>query len=124
MTDQDFEFQKFPGLQVHENADQWRHCQECVKRRGYYFFENVFDSDWLAQAREKLDSCWEQQLEKYGAEFLEKINDYGQIRGIMKDDGFFLSLLIHPIIYMTKSETWGGGFAPRRGRERPGKTRV
>ncbi len=69
-----------------------------MKRGGYYFFENVFDSDWLAQAREKLDSCWEQQLEKYGAEFLEKINDYGQIRGIMKDDGFFLNLLIHPTV--------------------------
>lgn len=91
-------YQKYPGIQQNSSADIWNYRYELLERDGYFLIENVLDSKTISKISELLDNIWTKQINQYGADFLQKIGDYGQIRGLILEDQEFLKLIVNPTI--------------------------
>ena len=92
------DYQVYKGLTVTVVKDDIDANLELLDRNGFFIVESVLQEKELEKIRVKMDVIWEKQLTKYGAEFLEKIGDYGQIRAMMLDEPYFYELIIHPEI--------------------------
>lgn len=101
------DFHRYPGIEIEQNESRIEVNLEKLKRDGYFLVKGVLSETDLAQIRSKMDAIWEGQLTQYGAEFLEKLGDFGQIRGMMKADSHFYDLIIHPIVEQYLAATVG-----------------
>jgi len=66
---------------------------------GYTIIENVLTPDELKIISEKLDKFDEEERNEFGRERLEKLNEIGILRIILKKDEYFSTLVIHPKVY-------------------------
>ena len=92
-------FQPYKGLEITSANTEENAWLEALQRKGFFVVENVLPTDLLERLRLQMDQKWQEQLQKYGAEYLENNGEYGQIRGMMAENGeAFLSLIIHPLV--------------------------
>src|SRR3989344_1481039 len=95
---QESAYQNYYGIEVTESSTEMDFYAESMERLGYFVAPKIFSEAELVRIREKLDLIWIEQLARYGTEFLERIGDYGQIRGMMTYDPYFYDLIMHPVI--------------------------
>ena len=93
-----FEYQKYKGHVQYHAQSKLDYDLEKFERLGFFICASVLQENELAFLREKIDAIWQRQIEEYGEDLLERIGDYGQVRGMMLYDPFFYELILHPLI--------------------------
>ena len=88
----------YRGFNQNESNSNFLQNVEKLKLLGYFVVESVFTPNELAKISQKLDKVWDQQVAKYGQDFLNSLGDWGVARGMMKYEQIFMDLIIHPTI--------------------------
>lgn len=92
------DYQSYKGITVTDVSTDLDRRLESLERLGYFVLPEVFEPEFLADLRQRMDSLWERQHARYGTELLQSIGDYGVLRGMMCDDPVLMDLVIHPAV--------------------------
>ena len=73
-------------------------AHEEIKVRGFAIIPDVLDAGQISEAKSRLDSVCARQVEEFGRENIEKINELDTVRCPLVYDDFFLKLITLPAV--------------------------
>jgi len=86
-------FQNNPEIQNAEINASLSNFKESMTRHGIHIEKSVFTTQEVQNFSEKMDRIWDIQLDRYGEDYLKKINEYGTVRCMMDYENIFLDLI-------------------------------
>lgn len=97
----------FFGAQRKVLQDELDWHLENLEIKGYTVMENVLSPEECQETSKRMDRLNQAQIERYGAERLHQLKDYGIVRDMHIQDAYFRELSIHPQVMQVVDKVVG-----------------